>query len=163
MILISNQQPNTIYIFTDGAFRLKYNIGAWSFILQNNTNYFEIGEAIVNNPILKNVSSIKMETKAAINSLKKIKDKKIPVVLTTDSKYVCDGINVWSKYWVTHDWRNKQGDTIKNLELWKELLCLANSFHNIKILHVRGHIGNPGNERCDQICNEKMDEYLLNA
>ena len=108
---------NFIHIFCDGAFRSKYNIGAWAYTLQYIDNYFETGNVIINDPVKKNVTSQKMEIYAAIYSLKKLKTKIIPIILTTDSQYVEQGINEWSKYWVNHDWRNKQGNKIKNLEL----------------------------------------------
>jgi len=155
-----HHKSNIIYIYSDGGCRLKYNIGVWSFNLNQNERYFETGEVVLNDPEIKNVTSIKMEITASINSLKYLKSKIIPIILTTDSEYVSKGLNEWSKYWITHDWRNKQGKKIENIEFWKDLLSLRDSFFNIQILHTPGHSDNLGNERCDQICNELMDKYL---
>ena len=133
---------------------MKYNVMAWAYVLQYKDKYKEHGFAITD------VTSNQMEMQAVIEALKEIKTKNLPIVLTTDSQYVCEGLNDWSNYWITHNWKTTSGKKVKNVELWKELITLRNSFSNITILHTRGHIGNEFNERCDQICNEKMDEYL---
>ena len=74
------------------------------------------------------------------------------VKLFTDSKYVMDGINSWIHNWKKNDWKTASKKPVKNKELWVELDQLVQK-HNISWNWVKGHSGDPGNERADELAN----------
>jgi ribonuclease HI len=71
------------------------------------------------------------------------------IKLYTDSEYVKNGITKWIKGWKSKGWKTAAGKPVLNQDLWEELDRLNQK--NIQWEYVRGHTGNPGNERCDQI------------
>jgi ribonuclease HI len=96
-----------------------------------------------------------MELMAAIQGLKALSEKCI-VNLTTDSKYVMDGINSWIINWKKNNWKNSQKQNVKNKDLWIQLDKL-NSQHDVKWYWVKGHSGHPQNELADQLANKGID------
>lgn len=97
-------------------------------------------------------SNNRMELNAIIQPLKLIKGKQ-EIDIYTDSKYVQKGMNEWRFNWIKRNWIKADGEPVKNVELWKELLAL-NGTHKINFFWVKGHADNPGNERADQLANE---------
>jgi ribonuclease HI len=89
-----------------------------------------------------------MELKAAIEGLQRLKEA-CEVQFHTDSEYVRNGITVWIFGWKKKNWK-KGGKPIKNADLWQEL-DLAASRHKVTWHWVRGHAGDPVNERCDRL------------
>ena len=91
-----------------------------------------------------------MEITAAIKALEALK-RPSDVTIYTDSKYLQNGMTLWIKGW-KKKWQKvgKELSDIKNVDLWIELDKLA-QLHNVKWEWVRGHSGNPGNERADQL------------
>jgi ribonuclease HI len=96
-----------------------------------------------------------MELMAAIQGLKALSEKCI-VNLTTDSKYVMDGINSWIKNWKRNNWKNSQKQNVKNKDLWIQLDKL-NEQHDVRWHWVKGHSGHPQNELADQLANKGID------
>ena len=81
------------------------------------------------------------------------------ITIITDSNYVKDGITKWIANWKNKGWKTSNKKPVKNKDLWKKLDDLSNN-HNIKWEWVRGHTGNPGNERADQLANEAIFKNL---
>ena len=95
----------------------------------------------------------RMELTAAIMALESLREG-CAVVLHTDSQYVRQGITLWMPNWLRRNWRTAGGDPVKNQDLW-ERLHAACARHRIDWRWVKGHSGNPGNERADQLAREQ--------
>jgi ribonuclease HI len=141
-----------VEIFTDGACRGNPGPGGWGAILRFNGTDKELygGEALTTNN--------RMEMLAAINALATLK-RPCRVRLTTDSKYVLQGITEWLAGWKRKQWKNSARQPVKNQDLWQELDRLATP-HQIDWQWVRGHTGHAENERADQLANRAIDEML---
>jgi ribonuclease HI len=96
-----------------------------------------------------------MELRAAIEGLKMLKEP-CEVNLTTDSKYVMDGITSWIQNWKKNNWKNAAKKDVKNKDLWIELDKQV-SKHNIKWNWVKGHSGHIKNEIADALANKGID------
>ncbi len=133
-----------VEIFTDGACSGNPGPGGWGVILRYGNREKELsgGE--------ENTTNNRMELTAAIKGLAALKER-CKVSLTTDSKYVADGINQgWAKSWQENGWRKGDKKPALNVDLWEELLKLLD-MHDVKIIWVKGHAGHPENERCDRL------------
>ena len=141
-----------VEIFTDGACRGNPGPGGWGAVLRFNGTEKELygGEAQTTNN--------RMELLAAINALALLK-RPCRVRLTTDSKYVLQGITEWLAGWKRKQWKNAARQPVKNQDLWQELDRLVTP-HQIDWQRVRGHTGHPENERADQLANRAIDELL---
>jgi ribonuclease HI len=92
----------------------------------------------------------RMELLACVEGLKTLK-RRCSVVLFSDSKYVVDGMTKgWAQRWEAGGWTLATGQPVKNADLWQQLLALCQQ-HKVEFHWVRGHSGNPDNERCDQL------------
>ncbi len=99
-----------------------------------------------------------MELLAVINGLSCLKEK-CEVEIFSDSAYVVNAyIQNWVDNWKANGWK-KQKNSIKNLELWKQLDSLVN-FHNVKFIKVKGHSDNVYNNECDKMAREQVDKIL---
>jgi ribonuclease HI len=78
------------------------------------------------------------------------------VVLHTDSQYVHLGITQWLPNWQRRNWRTADNKPVKNIELWQRLDAL-NAGHKVQWRWVKGHAGDPGNERADRLANRGVD------
>ena len=143
---------NRIYIYTDGACKGNPGPGGWGALLKYKEQKQEI------NGFSKNTTNNIMELTAVIESLLIIKQKS-DITIITDSNYVKDGITKWIANWKNKGWKTSNKKPVKNKDLWKKLDDLSNN-HNIKWEWVRGHTGNPGNERADQLANEAIIKNL---
>ena len=92
-----------------------------------------------------------MELTAVIEALSAIK-RPVPMVLHLDSQYVKNGIQEWMPQWKRRGWKTAAGKPVKNVELWKKLDELVAS-HDIEWKWVKGHAGEPGNEKADELAN----------
>ena len=99
----------------------------------------------------KSTTNNKMELSAVIHGLSALKEP-CQVKLFTDSKYVMDGINSWIHNWKKNDWKTANKKPVKNKELWVQLDQLVQK-HKISWNWVKGHSGDPGNERADELAN----------
>ena len=134
----------SIEIFTDGACSGNPGPGGWGAVLRYNGFEKELsgGE--------KETTNNRMELTAAIMALKALKEP-CKVTLTTDSKYLSDGIQKgWAKQWQKNGWRKADKKPALNVDLWEEILALFDK-HEVKIVWVKGHNGHPENERCDAL------------
>lgn len=100
----------------------------------------------------------RMELTAAIRALEAL-SRACDVVLFTDSKYLRHGIEDWLPQWKRRGWRTAARKPVKNIDLWQALDELV-QYHNVEWRWVRGHVGNEGNERADQLANRGLDEML---
>lgn len=97
----------------------------------------------------------RMELMAAIQGLESL-NRQIPVTIYTDSKYVLDGITKWIKGWKINGWRTAAKKPVKNDDLWRRL-DEALAGHEVDWQWVKGHAGNEGNERADDLANRGVD------
>ena len=142
-----------IQIFTDGACRRNPGPGGWGVVLRFKGYVRELSGGEVD------TTNNRMELTAAIRALESLKEP-CSVELFTDSVYVKDGITKWLSRWRARGWRRTSGNKlVKNQDLWVSLSELAEE-HEISWHWVKGHAGNPGNERADELANQGLDECL---
>ena len=139
-----------VEIYTDGACRGNPGPGGWGVLLQAGGREKTLygGEAETTNN--------RMELTAAIEALRALK-RPSEVVLHTDSRYVMDGITSWLENWKRRGWTTAAKKPVKNRDLW-QALDEATEKHRIRWVWVKGHDGNPGNERADALANRGIDE-----
>ncbi|MFC1853545.1 ribonuclease HI [candidate division CSSED10-310 bacterium] len=102
----------------------------------------------------------RMELLACIMGLKSLKWK-CPVVVFTDSMYLKKGIvNGWARKWQANNWMRTPEHKAKNADLWAQLLLLCDK-HDVEFHWVKGHSGNPDNERCDQLATAAAKQPKL--
>ncbi len=139
-------------IYTDGACRGNPGNGGWGAVLVYGTVEKELSggaEATTNN---------RMELTAAIEALAALKEP-CHVTLTSDSKYLVDGITKgWAKGWKAKGWKKADRSPALNPELWERLLSLV-EFHTVEFVWVKGHDGHPYNERCDKLATAFADSF----
>ncbi len=138
-----------VQIYTDGACRGNPGIGGWGAMLSCNGKVKEIygGE--------QETTNNRMEMMAVIQALTTL-TKNSEVTLHSDSKYVLQGINDWMPNWKKKNWKTAAKKPVKNVDLWKQIDQLAQE-HAIKWVWVKGHSGNAGNERADELANLGID------
>ena len=139
----------TVNIYTDGACRGNPGEGGWGVLIEYGSvikEYFG-GE--------KNTTNNQMELRAAIEALKALNEPCI-VNLTTDSKYVMQGITSWINNWKKNNWKNSAKKDVKNKDLWIELDKYV-AKHNVKWNWVKGHSGHEKNEIADLLANKGID------
>lgn len=153
----------TIVAFTDGGCRGNGKsdaIGAYGVQL-NFTDENSVTHTKELCKAFKGVTNNQMELQAVIECLKAL-NQPCKVILTTDSKYVCNAINEkWLQGWIKKGWVNSSKQPVKNKEQWQELVPLLEK-HEVQFFWVKGHADNPGNQRADELCNIAMDEYKNN-
>lgn len=141
-----------IEIFTDGACSGNPGPGGWGAVLRYKGVEKELsgGE--------KETTNNRMELTAVISALKALKEP-CEVILTTDSKYVCDSvINGWVYSWQKNNWRKSDKKPALNVDLWEQLLELLEK-HKVTFNWVKGHAGHPENERCDKLAVMQSEKY----
>jgi ribonuclease HI len=99
----------------------------------------------------------RMELLGAIAALELLKEP-CNVLLTSDSKYLVDGINLgWAKSWRMNNWTKSDKKPALNADLWGRLLELL-EIHDVTFVWVKGHAGHPYNERCDRLAVEAIEK-----
>jgi ribonuclease HI len=107
-----------------------------------------------------NTTNNRMELTAVIEALKALK-RPCTVALYLDSQYVRQGITQWIHGWKAKGWRTADKQPVKNVDLWQELDHLVSSSgHRIEWHWVKGHAGDPGNERADALANQGVQKAL---
>ena len=132
-----------VIIYTDGACSGNPGPGGWGALLswRGHEKTLFGGEPHTTNN--------RMELMAAIQALSTLK-RKVPVVVYTDSTYVRDGITRWIKGWKRNGWKTRSGGAVKNADLWQRLDGLSTGL-GVEWRWVKGHAGDPGNERADEL------------
>ncbi len=98
----------------------------------------------------------RMELMAAIKALS-VLNQRCEVDLHTDSQYVRQGITGWINNWKRNGWKTANKKPVKNADLW-QALDTAIAHHEVRWHWVKGHAGNPGNERADALANRGIDQ-----
>ena len=141
---------NYIEIYTDGACRGNPGKGGWGALIRQAGK-----ENTIYGGKLQTTNNV-MELTAAIKALEFL-EKGSDVVLTTDSKYVMQGISDWIDNWKSRNWKTSAKKPVLNKELWQKLDELAGQ-HKIRWKWVKGHSGHRENEIADQLANKGIDE-----
>jgi ribonuclease HI len=134
-----------VVIYTDGACKGNPGPGGWGAWMRWGAHEKELfgGEPLTTNN--------RMELTAVIEALSALK-RSTAVAVYTDSEYVKNGITTWIKGWKNRGWRTADNKPVKNMELWQRLDALV-AQHQVSWHWVRGHTGDPGNERADELAN----------
>lgn len=139
--------------YTDGACSGNPGPGGWGVLLQCGDQIKELygGEATA-------TTNNRMELTAAIRALEAL-TRRSTVRLHTDSAYVRNGITSWLAGWKRNGWRTASKQPVKNDDLWRALDAAA-AGHDVTWLWVKGHAGDPGNERADALANLGMSQAV---
>lgn len=138
-------------IYTDGACSGNPGPGGWGVFMINDGEIHELKggeEATTNN---------RMELMAAIEAIRATQNDS-SFQLYTDSQYVKNGLNQWIHNWKKNGWKTASKKPVKNKDLWIELDSLA-ATRSIEWHWVKGHAGDPSNERADELAREGLQEY----
>ncbi|KQN99257.1 MULTISPECIES: ribonuclease HI [Stenotrophomonas] len=136
----------SIEIHTDGACLGNPGPGGWAALLRYKAHERELSGGEVH------TTNNRMELMAAIAGLEALSEP-CEIMLQTDSQYVRQGITEWMSGWVRRNWKTAGGDPVKNRDLW-ERLHAATGRHQIEWRWVKGHNGDPDNERVDQLARD---------
>ena len=136
----------SIKVYTDGACKGNPGPGGWGVYIQSNEDEKELYGG---NP---ETTNNQMEMQAALEALKHLKDEDGVIELYTDSNYLRQGITEWIHKWKTNNWKTAAKKPVANRDLWIEISDL-NEKMNVQWNWVKGHAGDPGNERADELAN----------
>ena len=135
-----------VILYTDGACKGNPGTGGWGVVLEYGEHRKELFGGDVG------TTNNRMELMAAIAGLSALKSRCV-VDLYTDSVYVKDGITKWLSNWKSNGWRTASKKPVANQDLWEQL-DQAVSDHQVNWHWVKGHSGDPGNERADELANQ---------
>ena len=136
----------SIKVYTDGACKGNPGPGGWGVYIQSNVDEKELyggSPETTNN---------QMEMQAALEALKHLKDEDEIIELYTDSNYLRQGITEWIHKWKKNNWKTAAKKPVANRDLWLEISDL-NEKMTVEWNWVKGHAGDPGNERADELAN----------
>ncbi len=140
-----------VEIYTDGACSGNPGPGGYGAILVFRGIEKEISQGFAE------TTNNRMELLGAIAALELLKEP-CRVMLTSDSKYLVDGINLgWAKSWKRNRWMKPDRKAALNADLWGRLLELL-EIHDVTFVWVKGHAGHPYNERCDKLAVEAIEQ-----
>ena len=136
----------SVEIFTDGACKGNPGPGGWGALIRSGAHEKELsgGEAVTTNN--------RMELTAAVEALNAL-TRPCQVTLSTDSRYVMDGLTKWIHGWQRNGWKTADRKPVKNADLWQALLAAVKP-HRIAWEWVKGHAGHPENERADRLASD---------
>ncbi|MCW8882451.1 MAG: ribonuclease HI [Sedimenticola sp.] len=140
-----------VEIFTDGACKGNPGPGGWGALMRYKGKERQLygGEPATTNN--------RMELQAVISALEAL-TRPTSVKITTDSKYVQNGITEWINNWKRNGWKTAAKKPVKNSDLWQRLDQLVAS-HDIRWAWVKGHSGHPENELADCLANKGVEEF----
>ena len=143
--------PQTVYIYTDGACTGNPGVGGWGALLRYGQHEKELlgGAAETTNN--------RMELTAVIEALRALK-RSSRVQICTDSQYVKNGMESWIEGWKKNGWQTASKQPVKNADLWRELDTLVQQ-HQVTWTWVKGHAGHPENERADALANQGVAQF----
>jgi len=138
-----------VEIATDGACKGNPGPGGWGVLIRMGAREKELsgGEKLTTNN--------RMELSAAIEGLNALK-RPCRVTLSTDSRYVMDGLTKWIHGWRKNGWKTADKKPVKNADLWQALIDAA-APHRVEWKWVKGHAGHPDNERADKLASDAAD------
>jgi ribonuclease HI len=141
---------DSVVIYTDGACKGNPGPGGWGAWLRSGQAEREMWGGA------SQTTNNRMELTAVIQGLA-VLTRPCTVAIYTDSEYVKNGITTWIHNWKKRGWRTAANAPVKNVELWQQLDALA-AKHRVSWHWVKGHSGDPGNERADELANRGVDE-----
>jgi ribonuclease HI len=144
-----------VVIHTDGACRYNPGPGGWGAWLQWGDHDRELFGGQLD------TTNNRMELLAAIRGLAAL-SRPCNVILYTDSEYLRKGITEWITQWKQRGWKTAAKKPVKNADLWRELDGLVDN-HRIDWRWVKGHSGDPGNEKADELANRGVDALLASG
>jgi len=139
-------KDDEIHIYTDGACSGNPGPGGWGALMRWRDHERELSESEAD------TTNNRMELTAAIRALEAV-TRPARVVVHTDSTYVKDGITRWIHGWKKNGWKTSAKKPVKNEDLWWQLDA-ALAPHEVEWRWVKGHAGNPDNERADKLARE---------
>ena len=139
-----------VEMYTDGACRGNPGKGGWGVLLR----YGDAEKVLYGGEKL--TTNNRMELTAVIKGLEAL-TKSCRIKITTDSKYVLQGVTEWMPNWKKRSWRTANKKPVLNVELWQQLDEVV-AQHEIEWDWVKGHSGHPENELADQLANQGVDE-----
>ena len=141
------ETDDRIVIYTDGSSLGNPGPGGYGVVIPSDSGDREMSGGF------RRTTNNRMELLACIVGLEQFRST-TAVALYSDSRYVVDGITKgWAKNWRRNGWRKSNGSPALNPDLWERLLALCER-HDVRFVWVKGHAGNPGNERCDQLATQ---------
>jgi len=146
-----------VIIYTDGACSGNPGPGGWAFILRHVTT----GKSMEKTGATPQTTNNQMELQALIEGLQSLQ-RPTRVHVVTDSTYLKQGLTEWIQNWKRRGWKRKTSNglkPVKNVEQWKQLDELT-QMHNLSFELVRGHVGHPENERCDELAVNAYKELM---
>ena len=146
------QPRRKVTLYCDGACRGNPGVGGYGAILLCDGHEKELSGAV---PMTTNN---KMELTAAIAGLEVLTEP-CSLDIFTDSQYLKNGITVWIHAWRARGWRTADKKVVRNRELWERLLELCTK-HEVEWHWVRGHSGDPLNDRCDELANMAIERLI---
>lgn len=140
-----------IEIYTDGACKGNPGKGGWGALLKYRDVVRELygAEAMTTNN--------RMELTAVIKALEALKRPGLSVRLFSDSRYVLSGIEEWMPNWKARGWKTSNRKPVLNQDLWQRLDELSQQ-HDVEWRWVKGHSGDIGNEKADELANRAIEE-----
>ena len=144
MVTSSDSMSDRVVIYTDGACSGNPGPGGYGAVLQYGDSSKELSRGF------RKTTNNRMELLAVIEGLKALK-RPCEVTVFSDSKYIVDAVNKgWARRWQANGWKRNKRERALNPDLWAQLLDLLNT-HDVNLQWVKGHAGNPGNERADAL------------
>ena len=147
-------QKKHIIIYTDGSALGNPGPGGYGVVLKYNGHTKELSGGF------RRTTNNRMEIYAIIVALEALKNPSL-VTLYTDSQYVVKAINKgWAKRWRAKGWMRNKKERALNVDLWTQLLPFLD-LHEVDLVWLRGHTGNPDNERCDRLAKQAAQDKNL--
>ena len=146
-----------VIIYTDGACSGNPGPGGWAFILR----HVPTGKTMERAGATLQTTNNQMELQALIEGLQSLQ-RHTRVHVVTDSTYLKQGLTEWIQNWKRRGWKRKTSNglkPVKNVEQWQELDELT-QVHDLSFELVRGHVGHPENERCDELAVNAYKELM---
>ena len=146
-----------VIIYTDGGCSGNPGPGGWAFILRHVTT----GKTMEKTGATLQTTNNQMELQALIEGLQSLQ-RPTRVHVVTDSTYLKQGLTEWIQNWKRRGWKRKTSNglkPVKNVEQWKQLDALTQK-HKLSFELVRGHVGHPENERCDELAVNAYKELM---
>ena len=144
------QTEDRVEIWTDGACKGNPGIGGWGVLMK----FGQIEKTLHGGEPL--TTNNRMEMMAVIEALVSLK-RPCQVILHVDSQYVMKGMTEWIQGWKLRGWRTADKKPVKNADLWL-LMDTQVQRHEVSWRWVKGHAGDPGNERADLLANRGVED-----